>query len=155
MENMKTSSLALALSLISSPCFGGMKQGEIQKAPFSLKIDQETYLTDTKGVLNPKMILGLIPSNSVKIYLTDGTVLNGLIKETENHNNEIYKVFGEVTNKENVGFGFVLTKEGIFAGAVVFRNTDETHTVQYSEELKAFILVKSLGKKITPSFFRK
>jgi len=155
MENMKTTSLALALSLISSSCFGGLKQGEIQKQPFSLKIDQETYLTDTNGVLNPKMILGLIPSNAVKIYLTDGTVLNGLVKETENNNNEIFKIFGDITNKENAGFGFVLTKDGIFAGAVVYRNTDETFTVKWSDELKAFILVKSLDKKITPSFFRK
>ncbi len=154
---MKTTpTLALVLSLLTSSSFAGAKIGEIPKQPFSyLKLDQETHLTDTKGVLNPKMLLGLIPSNQVKIYLTDGTVLNGLVKETETINNEIFKVFGEITNKKNVGFGFVLTKEGVFAGAVVFRDTDETHTVKYSEELKEFILVKSLGKKFIPSIFEK
>lgn len=151
-----TATLALLLSLLTSSSFAGAKIGEIPKQPFSsLKLDQETHLTDTNGILNPKMLIGLIPSNLVKIYLTDGTVLNGLVKETEIINNEMFKVFGEITNKKNSGFGFVLTKEGVFAGAVVFRDTDETHTVKYSEELKEFILVKSIGKKITPSVFRK
>jgi len=153
---MKTTTIALVLSLLSSSCFAGAKIGEIPKQPFSsLKLDQETHLTDTNGILNPKMLLGLIPSNQVKIYLTDGTVLNGLVKETEIINNETYKVFGDITNKNNSGFGFVLTKDGIFAGAVVFRDTEETFTVKYSEEAKAFILVKSIGKKITPSVFQK
>lgn len=154
---MKTTpTLALILSLLTVSCFAGAKTGEIPKQPFSsLKLDQETYLTNTNGVLNPKMLLGLIPSNQVKIYLTDGTVLTGLVKETEIINNETFKVFGEITNKKNAGFGFVLTKEGVFAGAVVFRDTDETHTVKYSEELKEFILVKSLGKKFVPSVFQK
>ena len=82
---MKTTpTLTLVLTLLTSSCFAGAKTGEIPKQPFSsLKLDQETHLTDTNGVLNPKMLLGLIPSNQVKIYLTDGTVLNGLIKETE------------------------------------------------------------------------
>ena len=151
-----TTTIALLLSLLTSSCFAGAKIGEIPKQPFSsIKIDQETYITDTNGVLNPKMLLGLIPSNLVKIYLIDGTVLNGIVKETENFNNEMFKVFGEITNKKNTGFGFVLTKEGVFAGAVVFRDTDETHTVKYSEELKEFILVKSLGKKFVPSVFKK
>jgi hypothetical protein len=151
-----TTTIALLLSLLTSSCFAGAKIGEIPKQPFSsIKIDQETYITDTNGVLNPKMLLGLIPSNLVKIYLIDGTVLNGIVKETENFNNEMFKVFGEITNKKNAGFGFVLTKEGVFAGAVVFRDTDETHTVKYSEELKEFILVKSLGKKFIPSIFQK
>lgn len=153
MEIMKTKTTLLAIAtLISSNCFGGVKSEEIPKQPFSsLKLNQETYLTDTNGILNPKMLLGLIPSNSVKIYFTDGTVLTGLVKETEIFNNEIYKVFGEITNKNNVGFGFVLTKEGTFAGAIVFRDTNETYVVKYSEELKEFILVKSLGKKLIPS----
>ena len=153
---MKTQKLALLLSLAASTCFGGAKIAEIPKQPFSsLKLDQETYLTDTNGILNPKMLLGLIPSNQVRIYLTDGTVLNGLVKETEIINNETYKVFGDITNKNNAGFGFVMTKDGIFAGAVVFRDTDETFTVKYSEEAKSFTLVKSIGKKITPSLFVK
>lgn len=156
MEIMNKKTLALLLTLIGTPCFGGMKQGEIPKQPFSsLKLDQETYISDTNGVLNPKMLIGLVPSNLIKVYLTDGTVLTGLVKETEIINNEIFKVFGEITNKNNVGFGFVLTKDGIFAGAIVYRDTEETHEVKYSDELEAFILVKKLGKNLKPSFFQK
>ena len=159
MENLtmkKTTTLALLLSITTSTCFGGAKLAENLKQPFSsLKLDQETYLSDTNGILNPKMLLGLVPSNLIKIYLTDGTVLNGMVKETEIVNNETYKVFGEITNKNNVGFGFVLTKDGVFAGAVVFRDTDETYTVKYLDDANVFTLVKSIGKNAKPSFFQK
>jgi hypothetical protein len=152
----KTTTLALLLSITTSTCFGGAKLAENLKQPFSsLKLDQETYLSDTNGILNPKMLLGLVPSNLIKIYLTDGTVLNGMVKETEIVNNETYKVFGEITNKNNVGFGFVLTKDGVFAGAVVFRDTDETYTVKYLDDANVFTLVKSIGKNAKPSFFQK
>ena len=154
---MKSKITTLIAFLITSPVFGGVKlELPLPKQPFSsLKLDQETYLTDQHGILNPKMILNLITYNNIKIYLSDGTVLTGIVKETSMVNNDTFKVFGELTNKENSGFGFVLTKDGIFAGAVVFRNSDETHTVKYSEEAKGYVLVKSLGKKINPSFFKK
>lgn len=148
---MQTKTTLLATLLITSTVFGGVKT-DIPKQPFSyLKLDQETHLTDEHGVLNPKMIINLIPSNNIKIYLADGTMLTGMVKETNMENGQLFKIFGEITNKPNTGFGFVLTKEGVFAGAVVFRDTDETHTVKYSEEAKGFVLVKSLGKKFIPS----
>jgi hypothetical protein len=133
--------------------FGGVKaKTTLPKEPFSsLKLDQEVQLTDMHGVLNPKMIMNLIPSNNIKIYLADGTVLTGMVKETSMENNQVFKVFGEMSNRPNTGFGFVITKDGVFAGAVVFRDTEETHTVKYSEEAKGYVLVKSLGKKFVPS----
>jgi len=150
---MKTKITTLTALLISSSVFGGVKaETPLPKEPFSsLKIDQETVLTDKYGVLNPKMIINLIPSNNIRIYLSDGTVLTGMVKETNMENNQVFKIFGEMTNRPNTGFGFVLTKDGIFAGAVVFRDTEETHTVKYSEEAKGYVLVKSLGKKFVPS----
>ena len=150
---MKTKIAILSTILISSSLFGGVKsETQLPKKPFSyLKLDQENHLTDQYGVLNPTVIIKLIPSNNVKIHLADGTVLTGIVKETNIENNEIFKIFGEITKKTNTGFGFVLTKDGIFGGAVVFRDTDETHTVQYSEEAKGHVLVKSLGKKFVPS----
>lgn len=151
---MKTKTTILATLFATSSVFGGIKS-ELPKQPFSsLKLDQETHLTDNFGILNPKMIINLIPSNNIRICLADGTILSGVVKETNMENNEVFKIFGEITNKPNTGFGFVLTKDGIFAGAVVFRDTEETHTVQFSEEAKGYILVKSLGKKIKPAYFK-
>lgn len=91
--------------------------------------------------------------DSIKFILSDGTELTALVKETEEVNREMFKVYGDIQNKPNSGFGFVLVKAGqfskepVFAGAVVFRDTEETYTVQYSEEAKGFMLIKSKSKK--------
>ena len=69
---------------------------------------------------------------------------------------QIYKVYGELNNKPNAGFGFVLTNTDIFAGAVVFRNTGETYTVVYSSEIKGYILNRKLSdKEFKPSGLKK
>ena len=118
-----------------------------------LSIDQQIYISDNNGVLNPASIIRLKPSDTIKFVLSDGTELVGLVKETEEINKEMYKVYGEIQNKQNTGFGFVLVKEGqltnepVFDGAVVFRDTEETYTVQYSEAAKGFMLIKSKTKK--------
>ena len=119
----------------------------------TLSIDDQIFISDNYGVLNPASIIRLKPSDTIKFVLSDGTILNALVKQTEEVNKEMYKVYGDIQNKPNSGFGFVLVKAGqfskepVFAGAVVFRDTDETYTVQYSEEAKGFMLIKSKGKK--------
>jgi len=148
---MKTKLVPAIVLLYTTSVFAGVKNDNPQEPFTSLKLDQEVYITDTVGILNPKMIINLVPSNNIKIFLGDGTVLTGIVKETTMQNGEHFKVFGEITNKENSGFGFVLTKDGIFAGAVVFRNTDENFTVKYSEGAKGYVFIKSLGKKVTPT----
>jgi hypothetical protein len=40
-----------------------------------------------------------------------------------------------------------MTKDGIFAGAVVFRDTDTVYTLNYSEEAKGYIFIKTPQKK--------
>lgn len=134
----------IIFGLLTSSCFA------INKAdnPFSLKIDQETFLTDKNGVFITNSVLKLVPGNAIKIYLTDGTELNGLVKSTELLNGQIFKVFGEIVNKNNTGFGFVLTKDAIFAGAVVFRDANITYAVAYDELRKGFTLTKQISEKI-------
>ena len=119
----------------------------------TLSIEQEIHISDNTGVVNASTIIRLKPSDNIKFYLSDGTELVGLVKETQEYNKEMFKVFGDILNKPNTGFGFVMAKEGvisnegIFAGAVVFRDTDETYTLQYSEAAKGYMLIKAKGKK--------
>jgi hypothetical protein len=112
-----------------------------------LKLEEQIYFTDTQGIANPSNIIKAKPLDNIKIYLSDGTELLGLVTKTEETNREILKVFGDIQNKENTGFGFVLTKDGIFAGAVVFRDTDEVFKLEYVESVKGFMLIKSAKKK--------
>lgn len=118
-----------------------------------LSINQQIFISDNNGVMNPASIIRLKPADNIKFVLSDGTELIGIVKSTEEVNKEMFKVFGDIQNKPNTGFGFALVKQGtfstepVFAGAVVFRDTEETYTVQYSEEAKGFMLIKSKGKK--------
>ena len=130
----------LIAGLLTSP-FGAIQKDTVEeKPPFSLRLDQESYLTDTKGVLNPGAIISLKVGTNIIIYLTDGTVLKGLVKESQMLDSKIFKVYGDIINKPNTGFGFVLTENGTFAGAVVFRDSNATYTVQYSEAFKGAVL---------------
>jgi hypothetical protein len=124
-----------------------MQKPEQTNNPFQLKLEQEIYLSDKTGVLYASSILKLTPGCSVVLYLPDGTEIKGLIKEAINENGEKYCVYGEATNKDNTGFGFVLSAKGVFAGAVVFRNSESTYTVQYSVPHHGYILLLSPTKK--------
>jgi hypothetical protein len=126
-----------------------------------LNINQEIYISDDRGILNEKMIISLKVMDNIRFYLTDGTALTGFVKEIVGEisvvdGSQIYKVYGEINNKPNTGFGFILTSTDIFAGAVVFRNTGETHTVVYSSEIKGHILNRKLSEKeFKPSGLKK
>lgn len=119
----------------------------INKEPFSLKLDQETYLTDTRGIANPNTIIHTKPGDIVRIYFVDGKCFTAIVKETNMDDRGIFKVFGEMTSTDNTGFGFVLTKDGTFAGAVVQRNEDITHQLLYDENLKGYVFKFMPSKK--------
>ena len=135
--------ITTAIGLIGST---SVLAGPVKHIP-AIQLESEIYLTDKTGVAIPSSIIRLKPIDNIKIYLSDGTELTGIVTSTEDVNREVFKVFGDIQNKPNTGFGFVLTKDGIFAGAVVFRDTDTTYTLNYSEEAKGFILIKMMQKK--------
>jgi len=142
--------IQLAIALLASSSLVAVEPRVIIP---TLNLEEQVQLSDTNGVMNVLNILKLKPTDNIKFYLSDGTELVGLVKETQLFNKEMFKVFGDIQNKPNTGFGFVLVKAGslteepIFAGAVVFRDTDETYGVQYSEEAKGFMLIKTKNGK--------
>jgi hypothetical protein len=69
------------------------------------------------------------------------------VKETEMHNGEICKVFGEITNKQNTGFGFAVVKSGVFAGAVVFRDQDIKYVLEINKVDNMYYFVKRVTPK--------
>jgi hypothetical protein len=121
----------------------------------TLNINQEIYLSDTRGVMTWNVIPSLKVKDNVKFYLTDGTVLTGYIKEVINESNKIFKVYGELNNRENAGFGFGLSDDGAFGGAIVFRNTQETYVIKYLESIKGYIMIKAAPKTLQPASIKK
>jgi len=130
--------LIAAFSLISN---GELKISEKPNVPYKLRLDEQVLLTDSRGVLIPSAILALNPSEYIKITLTDGQVITGVVKTTEVIDKKIFKVFGDVINGDNAGFGFGMMEDGTFGGAVVYRNTEMVYKIQYSNILKGYIFV--------------
>jgi hypothetical protein len=137
------------------------KTKEEELAPRSpLNLNQEMHLSDTRGVIHANMIASLKVMDNIRLYLTDGTLLTGYVKEITSEissidNSRIFRVYGEMNNKENTGFGFVLSTNDIFAGAVVFRNSGETYTVVYNDTIGGYILNKKIDKSFKPSGLKK
>jgi hypothetical protein len=161
-----TATLLTVIAVLGIPTWlnAGAKKNEneikdLVRSP--LNINQEMHISDDRGVLHENMIMSLKVMDNVRFYLTDGTALTGFVKEMIGEvsvvdGTQIYKVYGEINNKPNAGFGFVLTSTDIFAGAVVFRNTGETYTVVYSADIKGYILNRKLSdKEFKPSGLKK
>jgi hypothetical protein len=109
---------------------------------FKLQLDEESYLTDNHGVFNPKQIINTPIGRSIKIYRTDGFCYSGKITDIE-ESSDTYKIYGTVNNVKDSGFGFVLAKGGIFAGAVVEKSSSKTYTLEFSDVHKGFVLMLS------------
>jgi hypothetical protein len=113
----------------------------------NITIDQQHQITTSGGILNPMEIIRLKTNDYVVIYLPDGTKFSGMITKTEFKTKDHFECFGEIYSHKNAGFGLVLTREGVFAGAIVLRDTDIIYNVTYSKEAEGYVLVK----RLTPS----
>ena len=106
----------------------------------------EHSITTNFGVFLPSEIIKLQVDNEIKINLPEGTTFKGTVTKSFFKEKYHFECFGEVSSHANTGFGFVVTKDGVY-GAVVMRDTDTIFHVKYSEEANGFILLK----RITPT----
>ena len=128
------------------PC--SLKNEEPQPPVTDLRIDQEKFCTDKNGIANPIAIINLRVGENIKIYLIDGTCLCGVVNSVEMIDGKIFKVFGDIKNQKNTGFGFILAKEGQFAGAILMRDEDKVYTLEYNETAKGYaFFLSSLKNK--------
>lgn len=111
------------------------------------RIDQEKFVSDKTGALQPTTIINLRVGDIVKFYFQDGTEFSGKIFQREEEMNEYVKVYGHINDGENSGFGFVITKQGGFFGAVVLKKIDINYAVDYNKESKSYYFVKILKSK--------
>ena len=108
----------------------------------NLSLDQQHQISTDSGVLNPNEIIKLQPKDLIVVYLSDGTKFSGIITKTEFKNKDQFECFGEIHSHKNTGFGFVLTRDGVFAGAIVQRDTDTIFNVVYNKEANGYMLAK-------------
>ena len=133
----------LTLLLLPTLCWGALKTQEPSKEEPKfpkLSLQQINYVSDDKGIINPVLLLKIKPGELVSFRLTDGTEIIGPINHYEVLDNKILKLFGESTNQKNCGFGFVIGAEQIFAGALVFRDTNKVYNIKYNDVFQGYIL---------------
>lgn len=119
----------------------------LEKSPTPIKLEfAEHSLTTSFGLLLPSEIIKLEPTNDIKINLPDGTEFKGVVTKTTFKEKYHFECFGEIRNYTNTGFGFVVTKDGIY-GAIVMRDTDTIFHVKYSTEANGFVLLR----RVTPT----
>lgn len=132
-------------SLLILSCFsttlGFAEEPRLINPPFrKLSLNQETYLTDKNGLVNPTAVAGLVVGSMVRIYRTDGTIYTGIITETIEEKDSL-RIYGRANNAENTSFGFAMAKGGIFAGAIIEHNSETIYSLEFSEMHKGYIFL--------------
>ena len=139
--------MRLLLALLSVFLLNWNLLGEDYFGP-RLSLDQERIISNEQGILLPNEIIKLKAGDIIKLYFSNGTFFTATVKTSQFQTPDKFECYGESITHENTGFGFVLTKDGVFAGAVVMRNSDTTYKIGYSPQLNGFILFKDVNPKI-------
>lgn len=127
--------IVLALLLLSTSTIAG-----IEKSPaFKLSLDEIKQGTDTRGVLNFEVILKLNAADKIQFTLPTGQIVICIVKSTEvSETEQSLRIYGDTLNIKDGGFGFVFTKKGDIAGAVVLRNEHKTYVVRPNDILQGY-----------------
>lgn len=107
-----------------------------------LRIEAQVQLTDKQGVVIPNQLIKALVGQLATIYRTDGFKYDVQITEIEESSEQL-KVYGKILNVEDGNFGFVMAKGGHFAGALLEKKENKTYILEFSEEHKGFVFVRS------------
>lgn len=107
-----------------------------------LRIDNIKHVVARDGKLQLSAIIRLMVDDVVCIHLPDGHELRAKVFRREEMDGDTIKVYGEATNADDVGFGFILNSKQGVGGAVLYRKTGDVYAVEYSEEQKAYVFIK-------------
>jgi hypothetical protein len=140
---MKIITTGLYLTLINVLLGGAsLEQKQPPITGFKLQLDQEAYFTDVHGKADPGIIANTPVGKSVRIYRTDGFCYTGVVTEIEDSETH-FKIYGTINNVPTGRFGFVLAKGGIFAGAIVEEEKEQTYVLEFSPAHKGYVLLRT------------
>jgi hypothetical protein len=103
----------------------------------NLQLNQEKIISTTLGILQPNLIISLNVGDSIKFYFPDGAEETGIVKSKKEEKDSV-RIFGEILNRKDCGFGFGLTPS-IFAGAVVYQDDGKIYEAKFDGILGGFI----------------
>jgi hypothetical protein len=126
-------------------------QAGIDKSyPYKLKLDEIKQGTDTRGVLNFEVVMRLSIADTVQFVLPSGQQVIGIVKTLEvSESEESLRIYGDILNSKNSKFGFVFTKRGDIAGAIVFKDEEKTYVVRPNNTLQGYTFTLEYPKSNT------
>jgi hypothetical protein len=105
----------------------------------SIEINQQKIISSNLGILQPNLIISLNVGDLIKFYFPDGSCETGIVKSRKEEKDCI-RVFGDISNRRDSGFGFGLTPNA-FGGALVYRDTEKNkiYEAKFDDLLGGFI----------------
>lgn len=129
--------------------YPGIEKATPEKPPYEknplteLTLDKIKQGTANNGVINLELVVRLRPGDIVQFRLLTGEDIFCFVKELNIlEKEEQIRIYGDTINFKNGGFGFIFSKKGDVAGAIVLREEKITYTVKFSEEGNGFIFLK-------------
>lgn len=121
------------------------KLEKIKQEVSNLPENYTKKLTNKSGVLDLEVFSSLSEDESVRFYLTDGSIYDGIVRTSEFDGTK-FKVIGDILNEENAGFGIEFVLEKSLFGTILLKNSDISLDLQYSKEYNGYIFTKSEEK---------
>ena len=141
--------ILLATSLLTMPLYGGAKKTSSTYNP-PLTLDAVKQGCSTTGIVNLQLVLNLKPGELVQFTLLDGKTYLYIVKSIEiDETEKSVRVYGDGVSTKNSNFGFVFTKNGDIAGAMVLREEKLTYTIKLNESIGGYIFEKYIEKLTT------
>lgn len=133
-------------------CFPFYMYAGAIKAPTStynppLTLDVIKQGCNNNGIVNLQLVLNLKPGELVQFTLLDGTKYLYIVKSIEiSEEEKSVRVYGDGVSAKNSNFGFVFTKNGDIAGAMVLRDEKTTYAIKPNSAIGGYVFEKYIEK---------
>lgn len=141
--------ILLSFLFMTSPfIYGGLVKPETTTPSLpKLSIDTVKQGSTATGTINLQLVVNLKPGELVSFTLVNGKNYLFIVKSLEVSDVEkSIRIYGECLNAEDSSFGFVFTKQGDIAGAIVLRKENITYAVRLNEAFKGYIFERYFEK---------
>lgn len=139
--------ITLIILLLTNIVLGGVTKFAPPAFNPPLTLDAVKQGCSTTGIVNLQLVLNLKPGELVQFTLLDGKTYLYIVKSIEiNEVEKSVRIYGDGISAKNSNFGFVFTKNGDIAGAMVLREEKLTYAIKLNESIGGYIFEKYIEK---------
>lgn len=141
--------ITLIFLVLTNFALGGVTKSPTAAFNPPLTLDAVKQGCSTNGIVNLQLVLNLKPGELVQFTLLDGKTYLYIVKSIEvSEEEKSVRIYGDGISAKNSNFGFVFTKNGDIAGAMVLREEKLTYAIRLNETIGGYIFEKYLERLI-------